>query len=360
MKFVYDTPAAARTNKAPVIAALGVVMMGIFLVDTLTDYAVAIAVFYSAVILVATNLLTSRAVILLTGASILLTLISFVLTRFGSFEVGVINTSISIVAISITAYLGMRIAAAEAIAREARLGLVRIARVTSIAQLTASIAHEVNQPLAAIVTSGDACTRWLSQDPPNLDKARRALARIVADANRASEVIVRVRRLAKGESPDATVFNLNDAIEEVVSLSLTEIDRHDIVLRRYLQEALPAVRADRIQIQQVVGNLLLNAIEAVTASPRREREIEIEIISSGEDSRAVVVAVTDNGIGFTPGTSDRLFDAFWTTKDGGMGLGLTLSRSIIEANGGQISTATNPAGGAIVRFSLPLAEGDGK
>lgn len=358
MKLVYDTPAAVRANRAPVIVALGVVMMGIFLVDTLTDYAVAIAVFYSAVILVATNLLTSRAVIVLTGACILLTLISFLLTRFGSFEVGVINTSISIVAIGITAYLGLRITAAEAIAREARLGLVRIARVTSIAQLTASIAHEVNQPLAAIVTSGNACARWLSQDPPNLDKAGRAIERIVADANRASEVIVRVRRLAKGESPDATIFDLNQAIEEVVSLSLAEIDRLDITLRRYLQEALPAVRADRIQIQQVVGNLLLNAIEAVTASPRRERDIEI--ISSVEDGRTAVVTVADNGIGFSPGTSDRLFDAFWTTKDDGMGLGLTLSRSIVEANGGQISTETNSGGGAIIRFSLRLAEGDGK
>ncbi len=349
-------PGGVERGRAIRVALLLAAIGAIFIVDTVTDYAIAAAVFYVAVILLATRVLRPRSVIILAVACGLLTVLSFLLTHSGVYEVGIINTAISIVAIAVTTYLSLKLVAAEAAIHDARERLLRIARVTSLGELTASIAHEVNQPLAAVVTSAGACRRWLAADPPNIEKAERAAERIVAEASRASEVIARVRGLASGKPPMRDRFDLNALVLEIVELARGQIDRHDILLRLYLPEDLPPVFGDRVQIGQVVGNLLLNAIDAVMADPARGHEIEL-IASLTKGGESVTLAVADSGIGFRPGEAERLFDAFWTTKQDGIGLGLTISRAIVEANGGRIWTEENELDGATLLFTLPVARG---
>ncbi|WP_298674427.1 HAMP domain-containing sensor histidine kinase [uncultured Sphingomonas sp.] len=348
---------SARRGRAIMVAMLTIAIAAIFVVDTVTDYAIAAAVFYVAVILLATRLLRPRSVVILASLCGVLTILSFVLTHSGLYEVGIINTAISIVAIAVTAYLSLKLVAAEAAIHDARERLMRIARVTSLGELTASIAHEVNQPLAAVMTSAGACQRWLAADPPNIEKAERAAERIVAEASRASEVIARVRGLASGKAPMRGRFVLNALVHEIVDLARGQIDRHDILLRLYLPENLPAVFGDRVQIGQVIGNLLLNAIDAVIAEPARGHEIEV-IASITKGGQGVTLAVADSGIGFRAGEAERLFDAFWTTKQDGIGLGLTISRAIIEANGGRIWAEENDMNGATLFFTLPIARAD--
>jgi signal transduction histidine kinase len=344
-----------RQNPVLTVGLLIVAMAVIFVADTVTDYAIAAAVFYTAVILLATRMLPPRAVVMLACACVVLTVLSFALTRSGAYEVGVVNTGISIVAIGVTTYLSLELVAAEAATHESREQLLRIARVTSLGELTASIAHEVNQPLAAIVASAGACKRWLAQDPPGISNAQRAVGRIVDDANRASAVIARVRGFASGKAPQRGPFDFNDLVHEIVALASSQIERHDIALRLYLQESLPTVMADRVQIGQVMGNLLLNAIDAIVVSSSQTSELEIT--SEMENRDSIRVSIADSGVGFRPGEVDHLFDAFWTTKKDGIGLGLTISRSIIEANGGRIWAQPNEEAGAVFLFSLPTVEG---
>lgn len=337
------------------LAGMVLVMAAIFVADTLTEYAVAVAVFYSVVILAAVSLLTVRAAIALACVCIVLTVVSFYLTPAGLYKVGLVNSGISIVAISITTWLALKTEAAQAAAHDAQARLLRIARVTSLGGLTASIAHEVNQPLAAIVTSGNACQRWLAQDPPNMDKALQALDRILSDAHRASEIIDRVRSLTKGEKPRKSAFDLPLAVGEIVSMSRGEIERHGIALETFIDDALPPVLADRVQIQQVIGNMLLNAMEAVASGPAHRKDIRIS--TSMPDGSSVLFCIEDAGCGLSPEAIDHLFDAFWTTKEGGIGLGLSISRTIVEANGGKIWAESNASGGATFRFSVPIAKG---
>lgn len=340
-------------------AALGlmlIAMAAIFVTDTVTDYAIAAAVFYTAVILVATQLLPPRTVVALAGACIVLTLLSFALTHSGAYEVGLVNTGISILAIGISTSLSLRLVAAEAAAHEARESLLRLARVTSLGELTASIAHEVNQPLAAIVTSAGACKRWLAQEPPGLDNAERAINRIIDEANRASAVIGRVRGFASGRAPQRSRFDFNDMALEILALARSQIDRHDITLVLDLRDRLPAVMADRVQIGQVVGNLLLNAIEAIAAADGTNRRLAVA--SAIESPHSIRFSVADSGIGLPAQDMDRLFDAFWTTKADGIGLGLTICRSIVESAGGRIWAEPNPGGGAVFLFTLPIARGE--
>jgi signal transduction histidine kinase len=227
---------------------------------------------------------------------------------------------------------------------------MRIARVKSLEGLTTSIAHEVNQPLAAIVTSGNACQRWLAQEPPNLDKARQALDRILSEAGRASKIIARVRSLTRGEPPHRSEFDFNKAILEIVALSQAEMERNGTHLATELSSDLPLAFADRVQIQQVVGNLLLNAIEALASVPAATRSIRI---ASQIEDNAIVLAVFDSGVGIPAGMYEHLFEAFWTTKEEGIGVGLSISRAIVEANGGQIWAEPNGGAGAVFRFSVP-------
>jgi len=340
----------ARTHLAIRLALMVIVMAAIFVADTATSYEVAAAVFYTVVILTATRALDRRGLIALTAICIALTVISLAFTPNGNLRSGLINMGISIAAIVITSYLILKMEAARTAAHDAQAQLMRIARVKSLEGLTTSIAHEVNQPLAAIVTSGNACQRWLAQEPPNLDKARQALDRILGDAGRASSIIARVRSLTRGEPPRKDAFEFNQAIMEVIAQSQAEMERNGIILETSLFADLPPALADRVQIQQVVGNLVLNAIEAMAAVSARSRTLYVMSERKGD---AILLSVSDSGAGLPAAVHEHLFEAFWTTKPEGIGVGLSISRAIIEANGGQIWADPTESGGASFRFTVP-------
>ncbi|NKQ75345.1 histidine kinase, partial [Rhizobium sp. UPM1132] len=240
----------------------------------------------------------------------------------------------------------------EGALREALGQLAHANRVATMGQLTASIAHEVNQPLAASLTNAQAALRWLGSHPPNLEEVAQALGRIVDNANRAGDVIGRIRALVKKEPPRKGQFDLNEAIRHVIALTGSEVLRQGVTLQTEFAMSLPSVEGDRVQVQQVVLNLIMNAIEAMSGIDAEERELLIstEIAASG----GVVVGVRDSGPGMDPQTMDRLFEAFYTTKSSGMGMGLAICRSIIEAHGGQMWAAANDPRGALFLFSLPL------
>jgi C4-dicarboxylate-specific signal transduction histidine kinase len=226
-----------------------------------------------------------------------LTLLSYFLTPAGSPYAGLVNCVISLSAIGATTYLALKIQSAEVAVHEARAQLAHVARVTTLGELTASIAHEVNQPLAAVVASGNACLRWLGGEPPNLEKARQAVERIVKDANRASEVIGRVRSLAKREPPRKDWLNMNETIIETIALTRSELEKNHIVLRTQLSDDLQPVWGDRIQLQQVILNLIVNAIEGMSAVDGGPRELLVS--STKDESKGVLVAVRDTGAGLT-------------------------------------------------------------
>ncbi|AIL10258.1 ATP-binding protein [Stenotrophomonas maltophilia] len=335
-----------------VLLALIVVMAAIFLIDTVTDYAVAAACFYAAVILAASRVLGARGLITLAVACIALTGLSFFLTRFGTYRIGLVNSVIGMLVIGITTYLALNMEAAKAAVQEAQGRLLRVARASTVGELTTSIAHEVNQPLAAIASSAEACQRWLAQDPPNVDKARQTVARILADAHRAGDVIARIRGLTQGAAPERRAFDLNQAVEEMLALSRSELDQHGVAVALLLDADLPPVHADRVQVQQVIGNLILNAVDAMEAIPAADRRLSL---LTRRDGQQVSLSVRDRGVGLPADHPERVFDAFWTTKSHGLGLGLSLSRSMIEANDGQIRAERPAGGGACFVFDLPIA-----
>ena len=243
-------------------------------------------------------------------------------------------------------------------AREAALDwmaeLAHANRVNTLGELTTSIAHEVSQPLGAMVASAGACVRWLAAEPPAMAEAHSALDNIVADGKRAREIIARIRALAKRQAPRMDLLDLNRKILEMLALTEQELRSHDIVLETRLDGTLPGVMGDRVQLQQVLLNLILNAIEAMSGVHDRPRELTI--VSRADGSNAVVVEVRDSGIGLDPDRAERVFEAFYTTKTEGIGIGLSISRSIVEAHGGRLVAAPNEPYGAVFRFSLPAAE----
>ncbi|MFL6602922.1 MAG: AAA family ATPase [Steroidobacteraceae bacterium] len=238
--------------------------------------------------------------------------------------------------------------------RNTQAELAHTARVLTMGELTASIAHEVNQPLGAIVTSAGACERWLAAKPPQIENARRALERIFNDGRRAGEVIKRIRALMKRQAPQKEWLQINEAILEVIAIAQHQLRRNDILLETQLAEGLSLVRGDRVQLQQVLLNLIVNAIEAMSGMDERRRELTI--VSAADGPEAVAVEVRDSGTGLDPERAAHLFEPFYTTKAEGMGIGLSVSRSIVEAHGGQLSAAANVPHGAVFRFSVPLEE----
>jgi PAS domain S-box-containing protein len=232
--------------------------------------------------------------------------------------------------------------------REAELA--HVSRVTTMGELAASIAHEVNQPLAGIVTNANASLRWLAGHSPNLAEAREAIRRIIRDGNRAGDVVLRMRALFKKASTAKERLDINEAIEGVVILTQSQLKRNRVALRTELAENLPPVTGDRVQLQQVVVNLILNAIEAMSAVEDRERELLIRT-QRGEGDE-ILVAVRDSGSGFDPLTAERIFDAFHTTKPGGLGMGLSISRSIVQNHGGRLWAVSNDGPGATFQFTL--------
>jgi PAS domain S-box-containing protein len=238
----------------------------------------------------------------------------------------------------------------EALAK-ARSELAHVASVTSLATLTASIAHEVNQPLSGIVTNASTCLRMLTLDPPNVDGARETARRTIRDGNRASDVITRLRSLFSKKDTIATRVDLNDATREVIALSLSELQRNRVILRFELADDLPLVTGDRVQLQQVILNLLRNASDAMNTVHDRPRELLIR--TERDEGDRALLSVKDAGIGFAPQTADRLFDTFYTTKNDGMGVGLFVSRSIIESHQGRLRATLNDGPGATFSFSIP-------
>jgi signal transduction histidine kinase len=237
--------------------------------------------------------------------------------------------------------------------RETRAELARFARVAVLGEMTASIAHEINQPLAGVVSSGNACQHWLSAQPPNIERAIESLNRIIRDANRAAEVVGRVRSLIKKSPPKAGPIDINEAVREVTILTRGEVARQRVVLTAELAGGLPPVRADRTQLQQVCLNLIVNAIEAISARAGGPRGLSI---STGlDDAGWVNLTVRDTGIGIEPGKLETIFDAFHTTKRDGIGLGLAISRSIVEAHGGRLWAMPNQPRGATFQLALPTA-----
>lgn len=340
----------ARTRSVLRVALVAVAMAAIFVADTLTNYEVAAAVLYAVVVLSAERALQPRALRALGMACIAMTVLSFMLTPRGHYHAGLINMGLSVSAIAMVTWLVLRMQRARAAAQAAQARLERIARAQNLSGLTTSIAHELNQPLAAIVTSGNAAQRWLAQAPPQLDKARQALQRMQADAERASSVIARVRSLTRGEPPQASRFDLNASVREIVALSHDRLQEEGIDLHQALAAGLPPVWADPVQVQQVIGNLLLNALDAMPAAPGARREVHIDTAREGD---TVVFTIRDSGIGLAPEVQAHLFDAFWTTKPQGIGIGLSISRTIVEANGGRIWAEPAAGLGAVFRFSLP-------
>lgn len=238
----------------------------------------------------------------------------------------------------------------------ARSELSRVIRVTSLGVLTASIAHEVNQPLSGIITNSSTCLRMLSADPPNVEGARETARRTIRDGNRASDVITRLRTLYSKKETSFESMNLNEVTREVTALSLSELHRSGAVLRYELADDLPPVAGDRIQLQQVIMNLLRNAADAMSTIDDRPRELLIRTERDGD--KQVRLSIKDSGVGFGPQAEDKIFEAFYTTKTDGMGIGLSISRSIIEAHQGRLWATQNDGPGATFWFVVPCtAEG---
>jgi PAS domain S-box-containing protein len=241
---------------------------------------------------------------------------------------------------------------AEKALSKAHAELAHVTRVTMLGELTTSIAHEVNQPLSAVITNAEACLRWLDLETPDMTKARRSVEWVVEDGNRASEIIRRVRALAKKTDLEKVPLDLNDVVSEVIALVQRESSSHCVSLRTELASAPPMIRGDRVQLQQVIINLVMNGIEAMEHVKDRPRELVIR--SRHDESQGVVLSVTDCGVGISVEDADLLFKAFFTTKSGGLGMGLSICRSIVEAHGGRLSAFGNEGPGTTFQFFLPL------
>jgi PAS domain S-box-containing protein len=235
---------------------------------------------------------------------------------------------------------------------EAQLELAHANRVATLGQLSASIAHEINQPVAAAVNNASAALRWLGKEPPDLEQARQALNRIFKNGNRVSEVIGRIRALLKKAPLHKEDVDINEAILEVIGLTRGEVTKNGISVQTQLAEGLPFIRGDWVQLQQVILNLIINAVEALSSVGEGPREL---IISTGETkSNGVLVAIRDSGPALTQASLERVFDAFYTTKPGGLGMGLSICRSIIEAHDGQLWASVNVPRGAVFQFTVPV------
>jgi C4-dicarboxylate-specific signal transduction histidine kinase len=240
---------------------------------------------------------------------------------------------------------------AEEALRNAQAELARVARLTTMGELVASISHEINQPLTAVVANGHTGLRWLNQDKPDLVRVRNALSRIVSNGTRAGEVIRGLRALAKKSGPQLAKLDIDDAIQEVLALTRSELQRHGVVLHTALSAADRPVFGDRVQLQQVLLNLAMNGVEAMSAVTDRPKMLAIT--SEAVEPDGVLVAVEDTGTGLDAATADRIFEPFFTTKPDGMGMGLSICRSIIEAHDGRFWVSPRVPCGTVFRFIVP-------
>jgi len=242
---------------------------------------------------------------------------------------------------------------AEQALQEAQAELARMIRIATMGELTASIAHEINQPLAAVVTNGSASLRWLAMQPPNLKEARKAVTSAIRDANRASDVIKRIRALLQKEQPQLRPLDGNEAIREVVLLAESELLGGRVTVKTELAADVPTVLGDRVQLQQVILNLIMNGIDAMSTISDRPREL---LIQSAAHPEGVLIQVQDSGTGLDLEQAGRIFEPFFTTKPQGIGMGLSISRSIVEAHGGRLWATPGSPYGAVFQLILPKAD----
>jgi len=242
---------------------------------------------------------------------------------------------------------------AEETLHEMQTELAHVTRVATTGEIAASIAHEISQPLTAVMTNASASLRWLSGDQPNLTESREGLVRIVRDVGRASDVIGRIRELLKKSPPQMGRLSINELIQDVLAVTRTELVKRSVVLRTDLAEDLPVLLGDRVQLQQVILNLLLNGVEALCEVPNEAQDILVA--SKLHESHEVLVLVRDSGVGIPPDRLEKIFVPFFTTKTQGLGMGLSISRSIIEAHGGRLWATANPDRGITAQFTLPMA-----
>jgi PAS domain S-box-containing protein len=239
---------------------------------------------------------------------------------------------------------------AEEALRQAQADLAHVSRVTTMGELTASLAHEVNQPIAAAVTDANTCLRWLTRDQPDLEEAREAASRMAKDATRAADIISRIRLLFKKVSPQRELVDVNEVVREMIVLLRSEATRYSISVRAELTSDLPQVMGDRVQLQQVMMNLIMNGIDAMSDV---DGSRELIISSQRAEDEQLMVSVSDTGVGLPPERADQIFNAFFTTKGHGIGMGLSISRSIVESHGGRLWAAGNSPHGASFSFTLP-------
>ena len=252
-------------------------------------------------------------------------------------------------------HLEVRVSERTAELLKTQTELARLSQALSMGELTASIAHEINQPLTAVVTHGHACIEWLSATPPNLEKTRQTVERIIQDGTRAGAVIKRVRALFKKEAPTKNWIDVNEVVHELTTFLHDEATRRHVAIQTELVPGLPKVKADRVQLQQVVLNLIVNGMDAVADIADDRKEIRISTRAEGAE---VAVQVEDFGTGLDAETAERIFSPFYTTKAHGTGLGLSLSRSIIEAHDGRLWASPRSSGGAVFQFTLPIRPRD--
>ena len=250
--------------------------------------------------------------------------------------------------------LEIRVSERTAALMRTQTELARLSRVLSMGELTASIAHEISQPLTAVVTNGQASLEWLSADPPNLEKARLINESIVRDGTRAGAVLGRIRAMFDKEAPVKDWIDLNAVIQELIGFLRNEAEVRRVFVRAQLSPALPSVMADRVQLQQVVMNLMLNGMDAMSDA----KEKELVVRSQKEQDAQVLIAVEDSGTGIDPDSGEKIFEPFFTTKPHGIGVGLSISRSIIESHQGRLWARPRPGGGTVFQFTLPVTAED--
>ena len=344
-------------GKTSLRLAAGALAIACFLFDTFTEPDIQIAVLYVVVVLLSERFLDDRGIRAVSLGCIALTILSVPLSpgnRFGATAIA--NASLGILAIGASTVLILQNRRAKQDLQRAQAELERVGRVATLGELTATLAHEINQPLTGLVSSAAACARWLARDPPNLDAARQSVDRIAADGRRAGEVITRIRSLISGAPPRQEWMNANDRVMDVIRLLEPETRRNRITLQTNLSIDLPLVMADRIGFDQVMLNLIMNAIEAMSGMDEGR---ELLVSSKKDASGSVLISVQDSGPGLDEVTAGRLFDAFYTTKPAGMGMGLAISRRIVEAHGGRIWATRNVPRGATVHFTFPGAKTPG-
>ncbi|HEY3658016.1 MAG TPA: ATP-binding protein [Steroidobacteraceae bacterium] len=345
-----------RRLSSPAILIIAVILIAtaIFTIDLLTRPA--FAALYLTVVLLALRIFDRRGVLLVSSGCIALTLLTYLISPDFGAENVFINCVISVVAIAITTHLGLKNKSSQTALYEVQLELAHINRITTLGELTASIAHEVSQPIGAVVTSAGAALRWLAAQPPNLEEGCEALRNIVKDAHRAGAVISQFRGLVKKAPPSKNALEINDTILEVAALTRGERLKNSVTLQTQLSTDLLLILGDRIQLQQVLLNLIINAIEAMGEVGENRRSLVVG--SSKYDMHNALITVRDSGPGLNMESSDQLFKPFFTTKPNGLGMGLSICRSIIEEHGGRLWAAANLPEGAAFRFTLPLYHED--